>query len=75
MAVTTDRQYRQLLSASWAMRKPGITELVYNNNVITSVARDNGNVRTFTGPEIRHHLQINKSPGQWFTGSMAPLAA
>lgn len=68
MAVTSDRQYRQLLSASWAMRKPGITELVYNNNVVTSVVRDRGNVRTFTGPEIRHHLQIGKSPGQWFTG-------
>lgn len=68
MAVTTDRQYRQLLSASWAMRKPGITELVYNNNVITSVIRDRGNVRSFTGPEIRHHLQINRQTGQWFAG-------
>lgn len=68
MAVTTDRQYRQLLSASMAMRKPGITELVYNNNPVTAVIKDRGNVKSFYGPEIRHHLQINKQSGQWFTG-------
>lgn len=68
MPVTSDRQYRQLLSASMAMRKPGITELVFNNNVITAIIRANGNVRSFYGPEIRHHLQINKQSGQYFTG-------
>lgn len=68
MAVTTDRQYRQLLSASMAMRKAGITELVYNNNPITALIRARGNVRSFYGPEIRHHLQINKQTGGYFTG-------
>lgn len=68
MPVTTDRQYRQLLSASMAMRKPGISELVFNNNVLTAVIRDRGNVRSFYGPEIRHHLQINKQTGGYFTG-------
>lgn len=68
MAVTTDRHYRQLLSASMAMRKSGITELVYNNNPLTAVIREQGNVRTFYGPEIRHHLQINKQTAQYFTG-------
>lgn len=68
MAVTTDRHYRQLLSASMAMRKPGITELVFNNNPITAIIKAQGNVRSFYGPEIRHHLQINKQSGQYFTG-------
>lgn len=68
MAVTSDRQYRQLLSASMAMRKEGITELVFNNNVLWSLIKDRGNVRSFYGPEIRHHLQINKQDGQFFTG-------
>ena len=68
MPVTTDRQYRQLLSASMAMRKEGITELVYNNDPVLAVIRERGNVRSFYGPEIRHHLQINKQTGQWFTG-------
>lgn len=68
MPVTNDRQYRQLLSASMAMRKPEITELVFNNNVLFSIIRDRGQVRNFYGPEIRHHLQINKQDGQFFTG-------
>lgn len=68
MAVTTDRQYRQLLSASMAMRKAGITELVFNNNPITALIKERGNVRSFYGPEIRHHLQINKQTGGYFTG-------
>lgn len=68
MAVTSDRQYRQLLSASMAMRKEGITELVYNNDPVLAVIRERGQVRNFYGPEIRHHLQINKQDGQWFTG-------
>ena len=68
MPVTNDRQYRQLLSASMAMRKPEITELVFNNNVLFSLIRERGNVRSFYGPEIRHHLQINKQDGQFFTG-------
>jgi hypothetical protein len=68
MAVTTDRAYRQLLSASVAYRKPGIQELVYNSNPVIAAIRERGNVRSYTGPEIRHHLQINKQDAQWFTG-------
>jgi hypothetical protein len=68
MPVTTDRQYRQLLSASMALRKTEITELVFNNNILFNIIKDRGNVRSFYGPEIRHHLQINKQDGQFFTG-------
>lgn len=75
MAVTTDRQYRQVLSASLAYRKQGIEDLVHNSNPVLAAIRANGNVRSYSGPEIRHHLQINKQDAQWYTGSVAPLAA
>lgn len=68
MAVTTDRQYRQLLSASVAYRKAGIEDLVTNSNPVYAAIRENGNIRPYSGPEIRHHLQINTQDAQWFTG-------
>lgn len=67
-AVTTDRAYRQTLSAALAYRKPGIEDLVSNSNVIWNTIRENGNYRSFEGPEIRHHLQIDKQSAQWMTG-------
>jgi len=68
MAVTTDRQYRQLLSSSLAYRKAGIEDLVHNSNPVMAAIKANGNVRSYSGPEIRHHLQIAKQDAQWFTG-------
>lgn len=68
MAVTTDRQYRQILSASIAYRKAGIEDLVHNSNPVMAAIRANGNVRTYSGPEIRHHLLIDKQQAQWYTG-------
>lgn len=68
MAVTTDRQYRQVLSASLAYRTPGIQDLVFNSNPVSAVLREKGMFKTYSGPEIRVTLQIDKFGGQWFTG-------
>lgn len=68
MAVTTDRQYRQLLSTAMAYRKPGLEDLVSNSDPVWNTIRENGNYRPYSGPEIRVHLMINKQDAQWFTG-------
>lgn len=68
MAVTTDRQYRQLLSTAMAYRKPGLEDLVSNSDPVWNTIRENGNYRPYSGPEIRVHLLINKQDAQWFTG-------
>lgn len=68
MAVTTDRQYRQVLSASLAYRQSGIQDLVFNSNPVSAVLRDKDMFKTYTGPEIRVTLQIDKMTGQWYTG-------
>lgn len=67
MAVTTDRQYRQLLSTAMAYRKPGLEDLVSNSDPVWNTIRENGNYRPYSGPEIRVHLLINKQDAQWFT--------
>lgn len=68
MAVTADRQYRQVLSASLAYRSEGIQDLVFNSNPVSAVLREKGMFKTFTGPEIRVTLQIDKFGGQWYSG-------
>ena len=68
MAVTTDRQYRQLLSTAMAYRKSGLEDLVSNSDPVWNTIRENGNYRPYSGPEIRVHLLINKQDAQWFTG-------
>lgn len=68
MPVTSDRQYRQLLSSAVAFRQRGIEDLVSNSDPVINIIRERGNYRPYTGPEIRHHLQINKQDAQWFTG-------
>jgi hypothetical protein len=68
MAVTTDRQYRQLLSTAMAYRKQGLEDLVSNSDPVWNTIRENGNYRSYSGPEIRVHLLINKQDAQWFTG-------
>lgn len=68
MPVTSDRQYRQLLSTAMAYRKPGLEDLVSNSDPVWNTIRENGNYRPYSGPEIRVHLLINKQDAQWFTG-------
>lgn len=67
MAITTDRAYRQTLSASIAYMKQGFEDLVSDNIVLWNVVRENGNYRSFDGPEIRHHLQIDLPQATWAT--------
>lgn len=68
MAVTTDRHYRQTLTAALAYRQTGIQDLVFNSNPVSAILRQRGMFKTFTGPEIRVPLTIDKLDGQWFTG-------
>ncbi len=68
MAVTTDRHYRQTLTAALAYRQTGIQDLVFNSNPVSAILRENGMFKPFTGPEIRVPLTIDKLDGQWFTG-------
>lgn len=67
-AVTTDRNYRQLLSTSLAYRTKEIQDLVFNSNPVSALLRERGKFKTYSGPEIRVSLQIDKLGGQWFTG-------
>lgn len=68
MAVTTDRQYQQILTTSLAQRSKEIQDLVFNSNPLTAILRENGAYRPYYGPEIRVPLMIDKLDGQWFTG-------
>jgi hypothetical protein len=68
MAVVTDRNYRQLLSTSLAYRTREIQDLVFNSNPVSALLRQRGAFKTYSGPEIRVTLQIDKLGGQWFTG-------
>lgn len=73
--VTNDRHYRQVLTTAMAYRQREIQDLVFNSNPVSAILRERGMFKSFTGPEIRVPLTIDKLEGQWFTGSMAPLAA
>jgi hypothetical protein len=66
--VTTDRHYRQTLTAALAYRQEGIQDLVFNSNPVSAILRQKGMFKTFTGPEIRVHLTIDKLEPFWFTG-------
>ena len=75
MAIVTDRQYRQILSTALAERSSGIEDLVSDANPLYNILKRKGRMRSFSGPEIRQTLQIDKQNAQWYRGSMAPLAA
>jgi hypothetical protein len=66
--VTSDRQYRQVLSTSLAYRSPDIQDLVFNSDPVSALLKRRGKFKTYSGPEIRVSLQIDKLGGQWFTG-------
>ncbi len=77
MPITTDRQYRQLLTAAVARRSREVQDIVYNATPLSRILRDEGRIKTKRagGPELRVPIMFDKLQAQWFTGSMAPLAA
>ena len=77
MAITSDRQYRQLLTAAVAKRSRDIQDIVYSATPLTRILRDQGRIqpKRAGGPELRVPVEFDKLTAQWFTGSMAPLAA
>lgn len=66
--VTNDRHYRQVLTAALAFRQTEIQDLVFNSNPVSMILRQAGMFKSFTGPEIRVPLTIDKLEGQWFSG-------
>ena len=67
-AVTSNRNYRQVLSTSLAYRTKEIQDLVFNSNPLSALLKARGAFKAYSGPEIRVPLQIDKLGGQWFTG-------
>lgn len=68
MAVVTDRQYRQILSTALAERSSAIEDLVSDSNALFNLIKRKGKMRSFSGPEIRKTLQIDKQQAQWYRG-------
>lgn len=66
--VVTDRHYRQVLSTALALRQPGIEDMVSESIPLYNVLKRKGNIRTYSGPEIRQTLRIDKQQAQWFKG-------
>jgi hypothetical protein len=66
--VTTDRHYRQVLSTALALRAPGIEDLVSDSIPLWNVMKRKGLMKTYSGPEIRQTLRIDKQQAQWFKG-------
>lgn len=77
MAIVTDRQYRQMLTAAVAKRSSVVQDIVHKSTPLTRILKDSGRVQTKRagGPELRVPIEFDKLDAQWFTGSMAPLAA
>lgn len=75
MAITTDRQYRQLLTAAVARRSSEIQDIVYNATPLSKILRDEGNIKSKRagGPELRVPIMFDKLQSQWF--NFGPLAA
>lgn len=66
--VTTDRQYRQVLSTALALRAPGIEDLISASIPLWNVLKRKNLIKSYTGPEIRQTLRIDKAQAQWFKG-------
>lgn len=66
--VTTDRHYRQVLSTALALRAPGIEDLVSDSIPLWNVLKRKSLIKTYSGPEIRQTLRIDKQQAQWFKG-------
>jgi hypothetical protein len=70
MAINSDRNYGQILTASVARRSKPVQDLVYNSTPLTAILRDRGNIKVKRagGPELRVPIQFDKLSAQWFTG-------
>lgn len=70
MAIVSDRQYRQLLTAAVAKRSKEVQDIVYNATPLTRILRDQGriSVKRAGGPELRIPIEFDKLQAQWFTG-------
>lgn len=75
MAINSIAAYQQVLSMALEDRSQGYQDLVSNSNALLAVMRSKGLFKEYSGPRIRETLQIAKPSGQWYNGSMAPLAA
>lgn len=70
MAITTEREYRQILTASVAKRSKKVQDIVYKATPLTRILRDEGRiqVKRAGGPELRVPIEFDKLQAQWFTG-------
>lgn len=68
-ALTTDKQFQQILSASLAHREAGLQDLVSNSNVLFKLLKDKKCWKEFSGPMIRERLLYNKTGATaWYDG-------
>lgn len=70
MAIVTDRNYGQILTASVARRSRQVQDIVYNSTPLTAILRDKGKIKVKRagGPELRIPVEFDKLTAQWFTG-------
>lgn len=70
MAIVTDRQYRQMLTAAVAQRSKTVQDIVTNSTPLTAILKDRGRIKTKRagGPELRVPIMFDKLQAQWFTG-------
>ena len=70
MAIVTERELRQTLTATVARRSTEVQNIVYNSTPLTRILRDQGNIKVKRagGPELRVPIQFDKLDAQWFTG-------
>lgn len=70
MAIVTDRQYRQMLTAAVAKRSSVVQDIVYKSTPLTRILKDSGKVQTKRagGPELRIPIEFDRLNAQWFTG-------
>src|SRR3546814_10327797 len=70
MAIVSDRNYGQLLTAATARRSRSIQVIVFNSTPLTRILRDDGRIKVKRagGPELRIPVEFDKLDAQWFTG-------
>jgi hypothetical protein len=70
MAIVTDRQYRQMLTAAVAKRSSVVQDIVYASTPLTRILKESGRIQTKRagGPELRIPIEFDKLDAQWFTG-------
>lgn len=70
MAIVTDRQYRQMLTAAVAKRSSVVQDIVYASTPLTRILKDSGRIQTKRagGPELRIPIEFDKLEATWFTG-------